>query len=131
MDVKLSPSKEDYLKAIHSLEEEQQTVRVKDIADRLDITRPSVSAAVKNLEKQGYVCHPRYDLVGLTPEGSKIAEAISHRHQVIKNFLSQVLGLDDAIAEKDACGMEHTISPETFESLARFMETCGVKSATS
>lgn len=122
MDVKLSPSMEDYLKAIHLLESEKGVVRVKDIARMLEITMPSVSSALKNLEKQGLVCHQRYDLVGLTPEGSKVAEDIYWRHQVIKDFLSQVLGLDAEIAEKDACGMEHAISPETFASLVRFLE---------
>ena len=123
MDTKLSPSMEDYLKAILSLENERGAVRVKDIARKLDITMPSVSSALKNLEKQELVCHPRYDLVDLTQEGSRVAEDIYHRHQVIKDFLSQVLGLDAEIAEKDACGMEHAISQETFESLARFLES--------
>ena len=123
MDIKLSPSMEDYLKAIHSVENERGTVRVKDIAKRLDITMPSVTSALKNLEKQGFVCHPRYDLVDLTPKGSRVAEDIYHRHQVIKGFLSQVLGLDAEIAEKDACGMEHAISPETVECLVRFLES--------
>lgn len=128
MNIKLSPSMEDYLKAILSLENERGTVRVKDIARKLDITMPSVSSALKNLEKQDLVCHPRYDLVGLTQEGSRVAEDIHHRHQVIKDFLSQVLGLDAEIAEKDACGMEHAISQETFESLARFLESeCGTE----
>lgn len=123
MDVKLTPSMEDYLKAIHSLKNERGYVRVKDIADKMDITMPSVSSALKNLEKQKLVRHSRYDLVGLTPKGTKVAEDICSRHRVIKNFLSQVLGLDAEIAEKDACGIEHTISPETFQSLVRFLET--------
>jgi len=123
MEVKLSPSKEDYLKTIHSLEHERGVVRVKDIAKKLEITMPSVSCALKNLEKQGLVCHPRYDLVDLTPKGSRVAEDISQRHQVIRDFLSQVLGLDADIADKDACSMEHAISPETFKSLVRFLES--------
>lgn len=123
MDIKLTQSMEDYLKAILSLENERGSVRVKDIAGKLDITMPSVSSALKNLEKQDLVCHPRYDLVVLTSQGSQIARDIYYCHQVIKDFLSQVLGLDAEIAERDACGMEHAISQETFESLARFLES--------
>ena len=123
MDVKLSPSMEDYLRAIHSLENEVGHVRVKDIAEKLDIKAPSVSSALKNLEKQDLVCHQRYDLVELTEKGAQIAEDICSRHRVVKNFLSQVLGLDAKIAEKDACGIEHAISPETLNSLVRFLET--------
>jgi DtxR family Mn-dependent transcriptional regulator len=123
MAVKLSPSMEDYLKTIYALDRERGYVRVKDIAEKMDITMPSVSGALKNLEKQDLVYHQRYDLVGITPKGSKVAEDICSRHRVVKDFLSQILGLDAEIAEKDACSMEHAISPETLKSLARFLET--------
>lgn len=118
---------EDYLKTIHFLEKQEGAVRVKNIAMQMDITMPSVSSALKNLEKQGFVCHPRYDLVGLTPRGMLIAEEVERRHRVIKDFLSHVLGVEYEIAEKDACGMEHSMSPETLQSLVRFMETESVK----
>ena len=122
MNEKLSPNMEDYLETIYLLELERGNVRVKDIAEKMEITMPSVSSALKNLEKQGFVSHDRYDLVVLTPQGARVAEEVYRRHGVIRDFLSQVLGLDDEIAEKDACGMEHIISPETLESLARYLE---------
>ncbi len=122
MDIKLSPSKEDYLKTIHLLKNQRGSVRVKDIAEKLDITMPSVSSAIKNLEKKGLVSHPRYDLVALTNQGSQIAESITMRHCIIRDFLSNVLELDTEIAEKDACVMEHSISPETLEKLVLFLE---------
>ena len=123
MTVNLTPNMEDYLETIYLLEQEGGNVRVKDIARMMHITMPSVSSAVKNLEKQGFVQHPKYDLIALTPRGSEIAQNLCYRHRVIKEFLSQVLGLDNEIAEKDACGIEHIISEETLESLSRFMES--------
>jgi DtxR family Mn-dependent transcriptional regulator len=122
MEIKLSPSKEDYLKAIHLLNTQSGGVRVKDIARKLDITMPSVSYAIKALEKQGLVSHPRYDLVALTSRGSQIAKIITRRNRIIRDFLSDVLELDQKIAERDACVMEHSISPETLEKFIRFME---------
>ena len=122
MDLKLSSNMEDYLEAIYVLELKTGNVRVKDIAAELGITMPSVSSAIKNLEKQGFVSHPRYDLVVLTPRGARVAADVYHRHRVIKGFLSQVLGVASDIAEKDACCIEHIISPETLESLSRFLE---------
>ena len=113
---------EDYLEVIHRLEKKQGIVRVKDIANKLKITMPSVSCAVKNLEKQGLVSHSRYDLVGLTPKGESIAKRIYHRHRIIRDFLSNILGLNLEIAEKDACRIEHNISPETLDGLTRFLE---------
>lgn len=118
----LSQNMEDYLETIHLLELKRGNVRVKDIAGEMEITAPSVSGALKNLEKRNLVRHPRYDLIELTPQGSRIAEEVYRRHQVIQDFLSQILGLDPKIAEKDACRIEHNVSPETVESLARFLE---------
>ena len=122
MEIKLSQNMEDYLEAILLLEKRQGNVRVKEIARELQITMPSVSSAIKNLEKQGLVCHPRYDLVGLTETGNHIANEIYRRHQIIKSFLFDVLGLDSETAEKDACGMEHAMSSKTLERLSKFME---------
>lgn len=122
MTLKLSASKEDYLKAIYFLVTTKGTVRVKDIAGKMEISMPSVSSALKHLEEQGLVCHSRYDLVELTAKGSRFAKDVHHRHSVLKDFLSKVLGLDSVIAEKDACGMEHSISPQTIDSLVKFLE---------
>lgn len=122
MTLKLTQSMEDYLEAIYLLELDQGNVRIKDIAEKMEITMPSVSGAIRNLEKHKLVSHSRYNLVLLTPKGSRIAEEIDRRHRVIRNFLSQVLRLDADVADRDACCMEHIISPETFESLVRYME---------
>jgi len=122
MSGKLSSSMEDYLKTIHFLESSGRIVRVKDIARELEITMPSVTSALKNLEKLGFVNHSKYDIVVLTELGSEVAKRIYHRHNIIKSFLHNVLGLDEEIAERDACGMEHSMSPETLNGLVQFME---------
>ena len=121
MDIHISSNMEDYLETIHLLEKERRTVRIKDIAREMRITMPSVSSAVKNLENQGLVHHSRYDSVKLTQQGTQIAEAIYKRHRVIKHFLSEVLGLESDIAEKDACRIEHNISEETLKKLIQFI----------
>jgi DtxR family Mn-dependent transcriptional regulator len=122
MEPKLSPSKEDYLKVIHLLNDQSIGVRVKDIAGKMDITMPSVSCAMKSLEKQGLVSHSRYDLVDLTPRGTRIAKAIYRRHCIISEFLSNVLEVDTEIADRDACVMEHHISSETLDKFVHFLE---------
>ncbi len=120
--IKLTPSMEDYLKTIHALEISRGFVRVKDIANELEISPPSVSGALNNLKNQGLVHHPRYELVGLTVEGVLIAEQIQRRHRVIREFLSRILRIEPEIAEKDACSMEHSVSPETVEGLIAFLD---------
>ena len=78
---------------------------------------------MKTLERQGYVCHSRYDLVDLTPEGFRVAENVYRRHRILRHFLTDILGLDGETAEADACRMEHGVSPATLEGLTRFVET--------
>ncbi len=123
MNSRLSSSMEDYLKTIHLLKMDRGVVRVKDIAGSMAITMPSVSSALKQLEKQHLVWHSRYEWVDLTDEGLKVASNVCRRHNVIKHFLSEILGINPVIAEKDACGMEHSISPETLERLVEFVES--------
>ena len=116
----ISSNMEDYLEAIHLLSQENNSVRVKDIARVLNITMPSVSSAIKKMKKQGLVYHSRYEMIELTPKGLSFAEDIYKRHRIIKSFLENILGLDSRIAEQDACKIEHNISPETLEGFARF-----------
>ena len=122
---KITPSMEDYVKSIYMLEGERGYVRVKDIAQEMSITMPSVSSALKTLKKKGLVTHQRYDAVNLTDEGRKIALSVIRRHDILLLFLLNILGLDLTIAEKDACAMEHAISPETLERLTYYVERAG------
>jgi Mn-dependent DtxR family transcriptional regulator len=116
---------EDYLESIHVLGMEHGNVRVKDIAERLKISRASVSMAMNHLEKQGLVLHPRYDLVSLTEQGLCFAAAVYERHRIIRTFLKEVLKLGEDVAEKDACRIEHHIGPETFKSIKRYISRQG------
>lgn len=122
MEAAISANMEDYLETIHLLERDQGNVRVKDIADRMNISRASVSGAVKSLEKQGLVSHPRYDLISLTSRGARLAEQIYEKHLTLMKFLQEILGLDKETAEKDACRIEHNISLRTFKRLKAFVE---------
>lgn len=125
MDFELSSSIEDYLEAILALSEidpQDQSVRVTDIAERLQIAKPSVTAALNVLKEKGLVTQERYGKVFLTPEGRKRALVVQRRHRVLRKFLVDVLGVGEKVAENDACLMEHAVSAETMEKLIEFLE---------
>ncbi len=105
----ISAKMEDYLEAILQLEREQGAVRVTDIADRLQVTTPSVTGALKTLKARDLVKHESYGDVVLTPRGRELARQVHDRHQAIVDFLSSVLHLAPEEAESDACGLEHTL----------------------
>ena len=125
LEGRLSAQMEDYLEAIYHLCCESGVARIKAIADRLAVTNPSVVGAMKKLKDRNLVVQERYGYVRLTVEGEEIAGAITHRHEVLSNFLESILGLDQETASRDACRIEHAVSPETVRRLravAEFIE---------
>lgn len=118
----VTSSLQDYLEVILNLIQEKKTARVTDIAERLNIAKPSVIQALTLLKERGLIVQDRYGPVELTAEGKRYAQRIRHRHKVIYGFLTQVLGVSAAAAEKDACLMEHDLSEETFKCLLRYLE---------
>lgn len=118
----VSASLEDYLETIYLLHEESDDVRITDIASRLGLSKPSVNHAVTTLRDSGYLEHELYGTIRLTDRGRLLAEQVLHRHLTIKRFLTETLGIDEKIAEADACRMEHVVSPETIDKLSDFIE---------
>lgn len=119
---KLSPAMEDYLKTILDLSEQEDAVRVTDIANRLNIAKASVAQALSVLKEQGFITQDRYGPVRLTPKGQACAGDVRYRRQAILHFLIKVLGVDPGIAVGDACQMEHAVSPETIKRLVSFLQ---------
>ena len=119
---KLSPSMEDYLETIDYLREKDKVVRVRDISNILNVKPSSVTAALDNLSKNNLVIHERYGYVQLTTTGEKLARDITKKHKILIKFLTKILDINPKIATEDACKMEHSISPQTFEKLTKFME---------
>ncbi len=109
-------SAEDYLEQILVLLEEKGYARSTDIAESLGVTKPSVSVAMKKLRENGYISMEKGGLISLTDKGYPIARRTYDRHQTLTRFFVS-LGVDEAIAQKDACKIEHDISEESFAAI--------------
>lgn len=105
---------EDYLKAILILQKQNHAVRSLDVAEMLSVTKPSVSRAVKLLREGGFLTMDADKRISLTEAGREVAEQVFEKHRVLTECLV-TMGVDPGVAEKDACRMEHLISPETLE----------------
>ena len=92
MKTKLSSQMEDYLEAIYQLCRDEGVARVKAIAGRLEVSNPSVVGAIRKLKGRNLVAQEPYGYVRLTVEGEKIAGAVTHRHEVLSEFLKDILG---------------------------------------
>ena len=113
-------SAEDYLEMILMLYEKNGNVRSIDIASGLSVSKPSVSFAMKHLREDGYIQMNKDNYITLTEKGMEIARRVYDRHKAVTAFLVK-LGVDEKTARKDACKIEHDISPETYDAICRFM----------
>ena len=109
-------SAEDYLETILILRQRNGMVRSIDIAREKNISKPSVSIAMKKLRENGYIEVSQEGFLTLLPPGLEIAQRIYRRHTMLTRFLER-LGVSPETAAADACKMEHVISDETFEAL--------------
>ena len=121
MSKSISTNIEDYLERIYELIEEKGYARVSDIAEALQLSRPSVSVMVQRLDKLGFVKYEKYRGLSLTPTGEDVARRIQRRHVILTEFFTQ-LDLDRNTIAKDVEGIEHHISSETLEKIERLVE---------
>lgn len=112
----LTSSMEDYLEAVLMIQQRQGYVRCVDVSEHLNVTKPSVSRAVKELSKMGYLLKKTDGALSLTEPGKQVAKQIYEKHQFFTRQLIEV-GISPELAELDACRMEHVISHESFEHL--------------
>lgn len=123
----LSESMEDYLETIFLLIRDKAVARSRDIADRLRVSRPSVTGALQALAERSLVNYEPYGYVTLTPAGEAEAKRVVRRHGVLKDFMVKVLSIGEAEADATACRMEHAVSKTVVDRLvdfAEFIETC-------
>ncbi|MBW8002279.1 MAG: metal-dependent transcriptional regulator [Planctomycetes bacterium] len=118
----LSASLEDYLEAISNLTSESKVARSKDIAQMLDVSRASVTGALRTLKDRGLANYKPYGLITLTDEGQAAAKEIIKKHNIIKSFFINILGVEANIAQRAACKAEHTLGPEVIKKLLYFIE---------
>ena len=110
---------QDYAEAIADLAAIHGEARAVDLARRLGISHVTVIRTVARLQRDGYVSTRPYRSIFLTDKGLRLAEESRRRHETVLAFL-QALGVPDAIAQIDAEGIEHHVSPETLAAFKRY-----------
>ena len=108
-----------YLETILNLKKKLSIVRSVDVANELNYSRPSVSRAVNLLKAGGFIVISKNGEINFTDIGLKKAKDISERHEVITKVFIK-LGANEAVAEENACRVEHVISNELMQVLKEF-----------
>ena len=120
-DPKTTPAVEDYLTTIYALAEEAAPVIAARIADEAGVSPATMVATLRRLEREGYIKLERRKEIHLTTAGKQVAERILRRHYLIERFLTDLLGLDWVKAHQEAHRLEHAVSQEVEERLAKLL----------
>jgi len=112
---------EDYVELIYILQDKTGKVHTNDVAFALDISPASVTEIFQKLSDEDYINYEKYSGVTLTSKGEKIAIEIKIKHDTLKKFL-MILGISEKTADKDACKIEHIVTPETMKRFTKFVE---------
>ncbi|MFO7792086.1 MAG: metal-dependent transcriptional regulator [Candidatus Saliniplasma sp.] len=117
----LRKREEEYIEAIYDVVKDKGYAKVKDIAESLEVGLSSVTEMFQKLDKKGYIDYKKYSGVTLTDKGEEKSIELSEKHKVLKDFFI-ILGLDEEIADDDACKIEHVARRETIERLTKFVD---------
>jgi DtxR family Mn-dependent transcriptional regulator len=118
---KITHALEDYLKSIYQLAEESRPVIAARIAAETGVSPSTIFTTLQRLAKDGYVTINRRKEIQLTEDGRKVAEKIVRRHFLTERFLTDLLGLDWVKAHQEAHRLEHAISQDVEERLAKLL----------
>jgi DtxR family manganese transport transcriptional regulator len=115
---------EDYVEAIAELTESVGEARAVDLARRLGVSHVTAVRTVSRLLRDGYVSTQPYRAIFLTDRGARLARESRERHQLVVDFLKS-LRIPEVVAQADAEGIEHHVSPETLVAFRRHLERSG------
>ena len=120
---KLTRAHEDYLEAIAMLGgTTTHAVRPVDVAEKLGVSKASVTKTVAVLKEKQLVDQPRYGDITFTADGYEYGKAVLERHNLLFRFLAREVGIPEATANREACLMEHAISDESFVQWEKYLK---------
>jgi DtxR family Mn-dependent transcriptional regulator len=113
---------EEYLEALYVLLRKYEAIRVKALAEMLSVKPSSIVEYLDKLARKGLVNYVKHEVITLTDEGARLAEAVYRRHEALKEFLMTFLKLPEDIAEDDACNVEHELHDLTVSRIVKLMD---------
>lgn len=119
--MKIQEASEDYMEKILMLQEKQGDVHAIDIVNYMNLSKPTVSVALKKLKENGYVTIDENRHLGLTEKGMEIAKKTYEKHNFIAKLLIK-LGVSSEQAYEDSCHIEHVLSDESFEAIKKHVK---------
>jgi len=110
--VKITISKENYLKAIAEAASEGETVKAATLSRWLHVTAPAVTMAIKRLKRDALIRVGDEGHITLTAAGREIANRLLHRHHLIERMLTEIFGMEWYKVHDEAEQLEHAVSSD-------------------
>ena len=117
----VSKALEEYLKTMYILKMQNTNIRVTDIAEKMNCSKPSVNKALNNLKENNLVNYETYGTIELTQTGENLAKKILETYDIIYVFLKEVLNLEENNAKQEAEKIKSAVSDDTINSLAKYV----------
>lgn len=114
-------SREDYLRGLYILQEEKREIKSIDLAHYLNVSKPSVSEMVRELNREGLVSYKKYSKLRFTPKGRKIARKLTSKHRLIELFLKNVLKINSNYLHQEAHRLEHAFSDQSISKIRKLL----------
>ena len=117
----ISKALEEYLKTMYILKKQTGNIRVTDVANKMNCTKPSVNKALRNLKANNLVSYEAYGTIELTKNGEDVAKKVMEAYDIVYLFLKDVLNLNKQDAEEEAENIKSSISDNTLNKLAKYV----------
>lgn len=121
----LTESLEKYLLAIYDISKDNSNIIVKDVAKYLGIGGASTATAIRTLAKKGLINYVPYGNISFTQEGFNTVQLKMYRHNMISNFLNQVLEIEKTSADKNASAIEYSMTEDVLTKFVHFLDFMG------
>ena len=117
----ISKASEEYLKTMYVLQIQNKEIRVTDIANQMNLSKPSVTKAINNLKENDLARSETYGKIELTEKGIDLAKKILEAYDISYVFFKDVIGLDVEASKREAEKLKLTMEDNTINNLAKYV----------
>ena len=118
----ITSSLEDYLEYIHNKLTQEKTIKAVDIANKFNVSRPTISEALIKLADMDLIIYEGRRGIKITQKGIEQAKKTIKKHKVLSSFFKKILKVDSDLADKNACKIEHVIDDELIKKMNEYMK---------
>ena len=117
----LSNSLEEYLKTIYILKNNNEKIQVTKIANKMQLSKPSVNRALKSLKSEELREYEAYGEINLTLKGEELAKKILEAYDIVYVFLTEILEIPKEDAQEEAIKVKSVLNDKTLNSLTKYV----------